>query len=80
MYKKIEANWYDVWAAGVAVNELCVKKNLIGVVGPIGESVEIRFLDGKVGEHDDSDMICLSVGSGNDGNGGLSFSLNRVGT
>ncbi|KAL9580458.1 MAG: hypothetical protein Q9203_006293 [Teloschistes exilis] len=48
MYKKIKANWYDVWAAGVAVNELCVKRSLIGVVGPIGwelEAVTVELVD-----------------------------------
>lgn len=48
MYKKVKANWYDVWAAGVAVNELCVKKNQIGVAGPIGEWAEIHSLIGNV--------------------------------
>ncbi|KAL8690632.1 MAG: hypothetical protein Q9218_003966 [Villophora microphyllina] len=35
MYKKAIVKWYDLWAAGVAVNEMCVDKLKIGVAGPI---------------------------------------------
>ncbi|KAI4251262.1 MAG: hypothetical protein LQ352_004958 [Teloschistes flavicans] len=35
MYKTVEGKWYDIWAAGVAINEVCVKRSQIGIVGPI---------------------------------------------
>ena len=32
------AVWFDVWAAGVALNTMCVKKGMVGVAGRIGKS------------------------------------------
>ena len=33
------STWYDMWAAAVAVNELCIKKGLAGVALRLGESI-----------------------------------------
>lgn len=32
------AVWFDIWAAGVAINTMCVKKGMVGVAGHIGKS------------------------------------------
>ena len=31
------ASWYDLWAAGVAVNEMCVRKGKLGTADNLGE-------------------------------------------
>ena len=33
------ATWHDMWAAAVAVNELCIKKSLAGVALRLGQSI-----------------------------------------
>ena len=33
------STWYNMWAAAVAVNELCIKKDLAGVALRLGESM-----------------------------------------
>ena len=33
------STYYDMWAAAVAVNEICVKKGLAGVASRLGESI-----------------------------------------
>lgn len=78
MYKTVEGKWYDIWAAGVAINEVCVKRSQIGIVGPISELAEIRSLDGGVHEYSDVNTKCLDIGPDGGKDVGLSVSLNRV--
>ena len=33
------STYYELWAAAVAVNELCIKKGLAGVALRLGESI-----------------------------------------
>ena len=33
-----QASWYDLWAAGVAINEMCVRTGQLGTASDIGES------------------------------------------
>ena len=33
------STWYEMWAAAVAVNELCVTKGLAGVASRLGSSI-----------------------------------------
>lgn len=31
------ATWYDLWAAGIAVNEMCVRQGKLGTAKYVGE-------------------------------------------
>ena len=40
-----ESSWFDLWAAGVAVKEKCIKQGMVGTAINLGESS--RGLDEK---------------------------------
>ena len=33
-----ESSWFDLWAAGVAVKEKCIKQGMVGTATNLGES------------------------------------------
>ncbi|KAI4170417.1 MAG: hypothetical protein LQ346_008861 [Caloplaca aetnensis] len=49
----VKVAWFDIWAAGVAINELCGKKGLAGSVSDVGKSgdspvgLEVELMDAK---------------------------------